>query len=171
MSRSVRRRRAMAVAELTLLGAFEARVAGRVVDLPGQKDRALLAILALSPGVVHSRDKLASLLWGERADQQARDSLKHGLTKLRQCLQPVTPAPIVADRQSVRLDATGVTIDVATFERLLGGGAPEALEQATALYRGDLLDGIGLRDPAFEDWLLVERQRLRLRAEEALTTL
>src|SRR5215813_3486606 len=171
MSRSVRRRRAMAVAELTLFGGFEVKLAGQVVDLPGQKDRALLAILALPPGAVHSRDKLASLLWGERGDQQARDSLKHGLTRLRQCLQPVTPAPIVADRQSVRLDATGVTIDVATFERLLGGGAPEALEQATALYRGDLLDGIGLRDPAFEDWLLVERQRLRHRAEEALAEL
>jgi len=161
----------MAVAELTLFGGFEVKLAGQVVDLPGQKDRALLAILALPPGAVHSRDKLASLLWGERGDQQARDSLKHGLTRLRQCLQPVTPAPIVADRQSVRLDATGVTIDVATFERLLGGGAPEALEQATALYRGDLLDGIGLRDPAFEDWLLVERQRLRHRAEEALAEL
>ena len=50
-------------------------------------------------------------------------------------------------------------------------GTPEALEQAAALYRGDLLDGIGMRDPAFEDWLLVERQRLRQLAEEALTRL
>src|SRR5215470_376920 len=161
----------MVVAEVTLLGGFGIKLAGQVVDLPGQKDRALLAILALSPGVVHSRDKLASLLWGDRGDEQARGSLKHSLTNLRQCLQPVTPAPIVADRQSVRLDAAGVTIDVATFERLLGSGTLETLEQATALYRGDLLDGIGLRDPAFEDWLLVERQRLRHRAEEALTEL
>ena len=83
----------------------------------------------------------------------------------------MNPTPIVADRQSVRLDAAGVTIDVATFERLLGGGTLETLEQATALYRGDLLDGIVLREPAFEDWLLVERQRLRHRAEEALTEL
>src|SRR5215475_6062493 len=161
----------MVVAEVTLLGGFGIKLAGQVVDLPGQKDRALLAILALSPGVVHSRDKLASLLWGDRGDEQARGSLKHSLTKLRQCLQPVTPAPIVADRQSVRLDAAGMTIDVAAFERLLGGDTLEALEQATAIYRGDLLDGIGLREPAFEDWLLVERQRLRHRAEEALTTL
>src|SRR5215470_1009281 len=161
----------MVVAEVTLLGGFGIKLAGQVVDLPGQKDRALLAILALSPGVAHSRDKLASLLWGDRGDEQARGSLKHSLTNLRQCLQPVTPAPIVADRQSVRLDAAGVTIDVVAFELLLGSGTLETLEQATALYRGDLLDGIGLRDPAFEDWLLVERQRLRHRAEEALTTL
>src|SRR5215471_19279564 len=101
----------MAVVELTLLGAFEVKLAGQVVDLPGQKDRALLAILALSPGAVHSRDKLASLLWGERGDQQARGSLKHSLTRLRQCLEQVTPPPIVADRQSVRLDAAAVTTD------------------------------------------------------------
>jgi len=162
----------MAVAALTLFGGFELRLAsGEVVDLPGQKDRALLAVLALPPGATHSREKLAGLLWSDRGDQQARDSLKHSLTRLRQRLQAATPPPIVADRQSVRLDAAGVTIDVATFERLLNDGTPEALEQAAALYRGDLLDGIGLRDPAFEDWLLVERQRLRHRAEEALTNL
>jgi TolB-like protein len=162
----------MAGVELTLFGGFEVKVAGgQTVDLPGQKDRALLAVLALSPGATHSRDKLASLLWSDRGDQQARDSLKHALTRLRQCLQAATPPPIVADRQSVRFDATAVTVDVAAFERLLGEGTPQALEQAAALYRGDLLDGVGLRDPAFEDWLLVERQRLRQRAEEALTGL
>jgi TolB-like protein/DNA-binding SARP family transcriptional activator len=162
----------MAVAEVTLFGGFEVKLAGgQVVDLPGQKDRALLAILALPSGVTHSRDKLASLLWGDRGDQQARDSLKHALTRLRQCLEAASPPPIVADRQSVRLDTAAVTIDVATFERLLGEGTPEGLEQAAALYRGDLLDGIGLRDPAFEDWLLVERQRLRQMIEDALTKL
>ncbi len=162
----------MAVMQLTLLGGFELRLAsGQVVDLPGLKDRALLAILALPPGATHSRDKLASLLWSDRGDQQARDSLKHALTRLRQCLQDASPPPIVADRQSVRFDAAGVTVDVAAFERLLGDGTPQALEQAAALYRGDLLDGLGLRDAAFEDWLLVERQRLRHRAEEALTAL
>src|SRR5262249_62154766 len=45
----------------------------------------------------------------------------------------------------------------------------EVLKGAAPLYRGALLDGLGLRDPAFEDWLRVERQRLRDRAEEGLT--
>src|SRR5262249_50231781 len=62
-------------------------------------------------------------------------------------------------------------VDVGTFERLLDDGRPEALEQAVALYRGDLLDGFGLRDAAFEDWLLVERQRLPPRAEAGLAGL
>jgi TolB-like protein len=162
----------MAVVELTLFGLFEARLAnGQVIDLPGQKDRALLAVLALPPGVTHSRDKLANLLWSDRGDQQARDSLKHALTKLRQCLPSGSPPPIAADRQSARLDPTMVSTDVAVFEGLLTDGTREALEKAATLYRGDLLEGIGIRDPAFEDWLLGERQRLRHRAEEALATL
>jgi TolB-like protein/DNA-binding SARP family transcriptional activator len=160
---------AMTVVELTLFGGFEGRLAGgQVLALSGQKDRALLAILALQPGATHTRDKLASLLWSDRGDQQARDSLKHSLTRIRQCLEP---AAVVADRRSVRLDPAAVASDVATFERLLVEETPEAMEQASGLYRGDLLDGIGIRDPAFEDWLLVERQRLRQRCEEALTKL
>ena len=160
----------MAVTELKLLGGFELRLAsGEVVDLLGQKDRALLAILALPAGTAHSRDKLASLLWSDRGDQQARDSLKHSLTKLRQCLPAVAQSSIVADRLSAKLESKAVAIDVADFERLVRDGTPAALERAIALYRGELLDGIGIRDPAFEEWLLVERQRLRHFLEEALT--
>ena len=162
----------MAVAELRLLGGFDLRLAhGEVVDLLGQKDRALLAILALPAGATHSRGKLASLLWSDRSEQQARDSLKHSLTKLRQCLPAAAQSSIVADRSTARLDPAAVAIDVATFERLAGNGSTTALEQAVALYRGELLDGIGIRDPAFEEWLLVERQRLAHLLEEVLTKL
>jgi TolB-like protein/cytochrome c-type biogenesis protein CcmH/NrfG len=160
-----------AAAALSLLGGFEVRsAAGEPLELPGQKDRALLAFLALPPGATHAREKLASLLWGDRGDPQARDSLKHALTRIRQCLQSADPQAVDADRQSVRLEPGAVTTDVARFERLLRDGTAEAIEQAAALYRGDLLDGMGVRDPAFEDWLLVERQRLRQLVEAALTT-
>ena len=79
--------------------------------------------------------------------------------------------PLVADRQTVRLDPATFTVDVAAFERLLAEGTPDAAEAAIALYRGDLLEGIGIRDPAFEEWLRIERQRLRDRAEEAAARL
>ena len=62
-------------------------------------------------------------------------------------------------------------MDVAAFERLLAEGTPDAAEAAIALYRGDLLEDVGIRDPAFEEWLRVERQRLRGRAEEAAARL
>jgi TolB-like protein len=162
----------MTVVEFMLFGGFEARLGtGQTIDLPGQKDRALLTILASPAGATHPREKLANLLWSDRGDQQARDSLKHSLTRLRQCLEAVAPSPIVADRQSVRLDPANIAIDVVSFERLLGDRTPNSLEKAMQLYRGDLLEGIGVKDPAFEDWLLVERQRLRQLAEGALTML
>jgi TolB-like protein/DNA-binding SARP family transcriptional activator len=160
----------MALAELALLGGFELqRSGGEVIDLPGQKERALLAVLALHPGANQSRDKLAGLLWGDRGDKQARDSLKHSVTRLRQSLESITPPPVVADRQSVRLDPAALAIDVALFEQLLRDGTLEALERATALYRGDLLEGFTIHDAGFEDWLAAERQRLRQSVEEALT--
>ncbi|MFQ5984806.1 MAG: BTAD domain-containing putative transcriptional regulator [Alphaproteobacteria bacterium] len=58
-----------------------------------------------------------------------------------------------------------------TFKRLVGEGTPEALERAAALYQGDFLDGIGVRDPAFEEWLFYERERLRELARGALSKL
>ena len=51
--------------------------------------------------------------------------------------------------------------DVAELEALAGSGSTGDLRQAAELYEGDLLDGLGVHDPAFEDWLSVERSRLR----------
>src|SRR5688572_22651764 len=159
----------MTVAALRLLGTFELKLSdGRVVDLPGQKDRALLALLALSVGTPQPREKLASLLWSDRGDAQARDSLKHALTRIRQCFGEGAPCPIIADRQSVKLDPAGLAIDTNRFEDMVRKGTPEALEQASMLCAGDLLDGISIRDASFEDWLQVERQRLRRLHEAAL---
>jgi TolB-like protein/DNA-binding SARP family transcriptional activator len=153
----------MAPVAVTLLGGFEIRADGAARDLPGQKERALLAVLALRPGATHSREKLASLLWSGRGDARARDSLKHALGRLRAALGD----SLVAERQSVRLDPASIAVDVAAFEGLLADGTPDAAEAAILLHRGNLLDGIGIPDPAFEEWLRIERQRLRGRVEEA----
>lgn len=162
----------MAVVEIALLGDFDIRGAGNdVSDLPGQKERALLALLAARPDATHSRERLSSLLWSDRGDSQARDSLKHALAKLRHCLKPADTMPIVSDRQSVRLDLSSLRVDLVDFQRLLKDGTVEAVEQALKLYRGDLLEGISVRDPAFEEWLLIERQRLRNLAEDAAADL
>jgi TolB-like protein/DNA-binding SARP family transcriptional activator len=157
--------------ELDLFGGFQARAAGRSVDVPGRKERALLAILALPLGEPRSRYKLAGLLWSDRGDKQARDSLKSAISRLKEALGSLYPLPIVSERESVSLDRTMVAVDVAAFERLICEGTPESIAQATTLYRGDLLDGLDVRDPAFEEWLLLERQRLRVLVRDALGAL
>src|SRR4030095_14663263 len=106
----------MTVADLTLFGAFALKLAdGRVADLSGQKDRALLAVLALNAGIPQSRERLARPLWSDRGDAQARDSLKHALTRIRQCLGEA----LVADRQTAQLDPAAVASDVARLARLV----------------------------------------------------
>jgi len=64
-----------------------------------------------------------------------------------------------------------VNADVATFERHVAEATPEALEQAAAIYGGDLLSGFTLNEPLFEEWLVPERERLRELALEALAKL
>ena len=161
----------MASLQLVLLGGFQARAAGQEIDVPGRKERALLAFLAIPAGEARSRDKLAGLLWSDRGDSQARDSLKQAVFKLRKSLDCVQPSPLLADREFVSLERAAVAVDVAEFEQLIGEGTIESLARATALYRGDLLDGLDLRDAAFDEWLLMERQRLRDLAREALAKL
>jgi DNA-binding SARP family transcriptional activator len=161
----------MASLQLVLLGGFQASVAGQEIDVPGRKERALLAFLAIPAGKARSRDKLAGLLWSDRGDSQARESLKQAVFKLRKSLDSVQPSPVLADRELVSLERAAVTVDVTEFEQMMGAGTIEGLSRSTALYRGDLLDGLDIRDAAFEEWLLTERQRLRELAREALAKL
>ena len=77
----------MPALQFELFGGFElCLAAGDVVRLPTRKSRALLAYLAIPPGQLHSREELATLLWGERAEKQARHSLSQELSSIRKAL-------------------------------------------------------------------------------------
>ncbi len=162
----------MAAVHISLFGGFEARLgSGEALPLKGRKTQALVAYLALPPGEPRARDKLTALLWSDRGEEQARSSLRQALSELRKALGDADPTPLVAGRDAVSLDADAVEVDVITFERLITEGTQETLEQASMLYQGELLDGLGVDDPAFEEWLRTERQRLHERAREAMTHL
>ena len=62
-------------------------------------------------------------------------------------------------------------MDVGQAEQLMHKDTVQSLGQASALYRGEFLDGLSVRSAAFEEWLLVERQRLRQMHEAALNRL
>jgi DNA-binding SARP family transcriptional activator len=131
--------------ELVLLGGFQAAVAGHVIDITGRKERALLAVLAMPPGEPRSREKLAGLLWSDRRDKQARDSLKQALLRLRKSFGSLHPLPMVTDRASVTLNRAEIAVDVQEFEQLVAEGTPDGLARAAKLYRGDLLEGLDVR--------------------------
>ena len=67
----------MAKVNLALLGGLRLQTdPGEPIPLSTKKAGALLAYLALHPGRARARPKLAALLWGNRTEVQARDSLR-----------------------------------------------------------------------------------------------
>jgi predicted ATPase/DNA-binding SARP family transcriptional activator len=155
--------------ELRLLGGFQAHLhAGAGLVLPTRKAQALLAYLALPLGQPHPREKLATLLWADMPDAQARGNLRQALSRIRKALSRIVGPGLIFDRESVALDAAAVDVDVAQFERLIAEGSADALGQAAGLYRGDLLDGLALAERPFEEWLASERERLHELAVQGL---
>ena len=162
----------MAALQLTLLGGFAVRsAAGEAVAVPVKKAKALLAYLALHPGRPHSRDKLATLLWGDSEEAQARHSLRQALTSLRKALPGVMPEILAVEGESLVVTPGAIAVDVVEFDRLVKEGDRDALEHAVALYQGELLEGFNPRAVVFEDWLMGERNRLREWAVEAMAAL
>lgn len=129
------------------------------------------------------REALDALLWPEAPPACAAQSLRQALYSLRSALGDVF---LLATPQTVQFDATAdVTMDVLTWRQLWNEVQQRRhrrretcrrclarLAEAVALYRGDLLAGFALKDcPEFDDWVAVERERLRVQALEALTWL
>jgi DNA-binding SARP family transcriptional activator len=72
---------------LTILGGFQLRSAsGRTLTMPTRKMEAMMAYLALRLAQTHPRDKLAGLLWSDRANTQARKSVRQTVYRLRKVL-------------------------------------------------------------------------------------
>jgi len=157
---------------LQLLGPFEARLGDGVpVAITGKKPKALLAYLALAGGQPVSRDRLAGVLWEFSADEQARTSLRQTLSSLRKCLAPLDREWLVSKGDTLAIKPEAVGVDALDFNALVADGTPEALLRATGLYRGELLEGLSLREEVFEDWLRTERLRLRERLLDIMSQL
>src|SRR5262249_4806559 len=143
----------MARLTLTLLGGFERRLdGGRPPDLSALQAWALLRCLPRRPGQVHPRDKLTGLLWGATSETRARASLRQAFSTLRRALGDSADL-LVLESERAGLDAQSLDVDAIRLERALGSGNPDGLEAAVALYRGDLLAGLALDEPPFEQWL------------------
>ena len=165
---------------LSLLGGLEIAQDGTpLAGFVSGKVQALLCYLAVT-GRPHLRPALAGLLWGEMPDASANTNLRKALSNLRRIAGEHTSF----DKQAVAFHReSAYWLDVETFSRQVEAAlqhsddppAPEtaaALARAIALYRGDFLAGFYVRGaPAFEEWALTERERLRALALRALQLL
>jgi DNA-binding SARP family transcriptional activator len=157
---------------LSLLGGFACRsAAGEPLAFPTRKVRALLAYLAVNGAERHGRDKLAALLWDDRAEAEARANLRKSLSRLRETLPPEARSCLATDASHAALRPDGLEIDVVLFERLVADGTPETLEQAATLYRGPFLEGFADCGEEFDAWLAAERRRLDEMLQETLQRL
>jgi DNA-binding SARP family transcriptional activator len=146
---------------LHLLGrfaAFPARTPDQPLTISSRKGRALLAYVAMQSEPTVTREQLATLLWGNRFDAQARQSLRQCLLSLRKQLGPVAPGLLVLDGELVCLKAQSFSTDVHEFAALAEEAADP--ERALVLYRGEFLAGFSLDVEPFDDWVRGERARL-----------
>ena len=152
-----------------LLGPFALRLQdGRALRLP-KKAQGLLAFLVLQQGRSVPREQLATLLWGNSATEQARQSLRQCLATLRAALGPELSAAVSADTTTVLLSPSDRwTTDIAAFETACRSASSADLERAAALYRDEFLIGLQIPVEPFTDWLTVQRQRLALLHFDAL---
>jgi len=151
---------------LKLLGEFGVcDEAGNTLSLPTRKTRALLAYLAFNADKPQQRERLMTLLWSDRGEQQARHSLNQALMSIRRLGNAAGVTFLDGDGERVRLLGDAIAIDVADFRDRLAndpGGA-------AGLYHGPFLDGLTIPEPAFEEWQAATRSELHNSACDALS--
>ncbi|WP_184401006.1 SARP family transcriptional regulator [Rhizobium sp. BK650] len=140
-----------------LLGPFAlVDAAGRSVTPKSKKAQALLAMLALSARGSRTRIWLRDKLWSDRSDDQAAASLRQALLDIHKSLGPARDL-LIADKNTVWLDMDRLVLDTDLVAR-----RERSADQVT----DELLEGIDIRDPEFEDWLTLERQNWYRRLDE-----
>jgi DNA-binding SARP family transcriptional activator/TolB-like protein len=130
-----------------------------------RKQIALLAYLASRGRRPTQRSTLMALLWEDRDDARARQSLRQALLELKRILGDA----LQVEGESVSVDPAAVTLDVAAIERALDEGR---LAEGVRSWQGDFLAGMeDVGGESFRAWLEAEREALRRRLRRAFGAL
>ena len=151
------------------LGGFRVGVgAATIRQFATRKSRSLVAYLMLNPGKSFSRQVLADTLWGEASTGDVMKALRQELWVVRRTFREATIDP--ENHFSLEGEDIGVkgepTLDTTAFEaateilikvpdRALDEATASTLEEAVALFDGELLPGL------YDDWCLFPREILR----------
>src|SRR5262245_46539519 len=137
----------------------------------GKRERVLLAYLALSPNSRQPRRKLATLLWGDAADETALDNLRTCIWSLRKALGDAQHRLITSEGEAIALTNSAFDVDALAFRRFATQSDLSALETAAKLYSGGLLEGLSIESEEFESWRRGEARLYQDQAIDVLTRL
>lgn len=154
-----------------LLGQFalEAGDPPTPISVAARKGRALIAYLAMAPEYRASRGQLATLLWGDRLDSEARHNLRQCLHGLRKDLSRRAPDLILVRPDEVGLGRRDLWVDAREFTTLAASGEPGDLNRAIDTYQGPFLPDFFLDLETFDAWAEQERARLAGLASRTFT--
>ena len=154
-----------------MLGPLEIRADdGGLVEIPGARLRVLLIALALEPGHVVPRAKLVDWIWGEQPPSDVANSLQALVSRLRRVLPK---GSIDGQAGGYRLTVEPQAVDAVRFRQLVdqARGAEDMqrarlLRAALELWRGAVMEDVGLQDSAAFDAVITRFEGLRLAAME-----
>ncbi|MCB8965771.1 MAG: tetratricopeptide repeat protein [Ardenticatenaceae bacterium] len=125
--------------------------------LASRKGCALLTYLIVH-GQTVSREQMADLLWDISTTAEGLRNLRVLLTRIRAFM----PDVVITRKALTFAPIAGEQVDYLRLRQALKQKEPQHLLHHLQLYRGDLLAGFYLDDsPHFQEWLIVERERLR----------
>jgi DNA-binding SARP family transcriptional activator/tetratricopeptide (TPR) repeat protein len=142
--------------DFRVLGAVEADVDGRPVDLGHARQRSVLAALLVDVNTPVPADRLTARVWGDDRPQRARSTLHTYLSRLRQALSAVPGAGPVRRSGGYVVAVEPAAVDLQRFHALVARARAEPDEAAAATYgqalqlwRGEAF--AGLYSPWFEE--------------------
>jgi DNA-binding SARP family transcriptional activator len=141
-----------------LLGQFEVRLDGIAIDIPSRTAQSLLAYLISNPGTAFRREQLAGVLWPDSTETNSKGYLRNAIWRIRKTLKDISSDSsdyILSNKINIAFNhKLPFWVDTQVLEKGTGQSAQELLEE-TSLYQGELLPGF------YEDWVVLERERLR----------
>lgn len=145
--------------QIYLLGQFKLKTDDQRIDLPVRSAQSLLAFLVINAGIKHRRERLASLLWPETSEENARSYLRQALWRIRKALESGVLSPEdylqINDVEVLFDEHSDYWLDVQVLLGSIDNLSVEQIINIVGLYRGELLPGF------YEDWVMMERDRLQ----------
>jgi DNA-binding SARP family transcriptional activator/WD40 repeat protein len=156
-----------------LLGPVAARDGDAVIDVPGGRQRVLLAALLVRAGQVVPAGALAEAVWDGSPPPEAAVTLRSHVSRLRRALGPSAGVRVLTRYPGYLIEASEQEVDLLWFRSLSrdGGAAAQAgrwgrawelLTEALGLWRGDPLADVPSEVLRRDQLPGLERERLEV---------